>query len=125
MAAQEADGRHRQTRLGRFDVARPAYSQNVTAQPISDARGPDDPAQILRVMPVEYHAAFLADYAQALEKVRRLEQYRELPAVLRLWRLRAVTYSHPTDADRLAAAKSGDTAGDVPVADLVPGWPLA
>jgi hypothetical protein len=97
----------------------------VTAQPIFDEPGPDDPAEILRALPAGYHAAFLAEYAEALETARRPEHYRELTTVLRLWRLRAVAYSDPTYADRLAAAKAGDTTGDVPLEDLVPGWPPA
>ena len=97
----------------------------MTAQPIFDEPGPDDPAEILRALPSDYHAAFLAEYAQALETARRPERYREITTVLRLWRLRAVAYSDPTYADRLAAAKAGDTAGDVALEDLVPGWPPA
>jgi hypothetical protein len=32
----------------------------VTAQPVFGEPGPDGPAQILRVLPVDYHADFLA-----------------------------------------------------------------
>ena len=97
----------------------------MTARPIYDEPSPDDPAEIVRTLPVDYHAAFLAEYNQALETARRPEQYRELTALLRLWRLRAVAYSDPTYAGRLAAAKAGDIAGDVALEDLVPGRPPA
>jgi hypothetical protein len=95
----------------------------MTAQPISDGPGPDDPAQILRSLPAEYHAAFLSEYKQALQNARRPEQYRELTALLRFWRLRALAYSDPGYPERLAAAKAGETVGDVPLEQLVPGWP--
>jgi hypothetical protein len=97
----------------------------MTARPVFDEPGPDDPAQISRVLPAEYHEAFLAEYTQALESARRPEQYRELTALLRFWRLRAAAYSDPGYARRLAAARAGDTAGDVPLERLAPGWPPA
>jgi len=97
----------------------------VTAQPLLSEPGPDDPDEILGVLPTEYHASFLAEYTAAVESARRPEQYRALTALLRLWRLRAVAYADPGYADRLAAARAGDTAGDVPLEQLVPGWPPA
>lgn len=42
---------------------------------------------------------------------------------LRLWRLRAVAYSDPGYAGRLAAARAGRTAGDVPAEQVIAGWP--
>lgn len=97
----------------------------MTAQPAFNDPGPDDPAQILDVLPAEYHAAFLAEYVQALESARRPEHYRELTTLLRFWRLRAVAYADPGYTERLAAAKSGDSSGDVPLEQLVSGWPPA
>lgn len=97
----------------------------MTALPAHSAPGPDDPAEILHVLPPEYRAAFLAEYSEALEEARRPEQFRELTALLRFWRLRAVAYSDPGYAERLAAAKAGDTTGDVPLEHLVPRRPIA
>lgn len=88
----------------------------MPAQPIFEEPGPDDPAQILRVLAGGV-AAFLAEYRQALESALRPEQYRELTAFLRLWRLRAVAYSDPGYTERLAAAEAGDTTGDVYLLD--------
>jgi len=97
----------------------------VTAQPVYGEPGPDDPAEILRVLPPEHHASFLAEYAAALESARRPEEYRALAALLRLWRLRATAYAEPGYADRLASARAGDSHGDVPAEQLIAGWPPA
>ena len=75
----------------------------MTAHPVDD-HDPDDPVGILAVLPVGYHAQFLAEYTAAVEGARRPEQFRELQELLRLWRLRAVAYSGPGYEERLAAA---------------------
>jgi Family of unknown function (DUF6247) len=97
----------------------------VTAQPVHGEPGPDDPAEILRVLPPSYHASFLAEYTAAVESARRPEQYRSLARLLRLWRLRAAAYADPGYVERLAATRAGDTAGDIPAEDLIAGWPPA
>lgn len=97
----------------------------MTALPLQSAPGPEDPAEILHALPPAYHAAFLAEYAEAVEDARRPEQFRELTALLRFWRLRAVAYSDPGYADRLAAVKAGDITGDVPLEQLVARRPTA
>ena len=81
----------------------------VTAQPVFDAPDPSDPARILRDLPAEYHAAFLAEYAEAVEKARRPEGFAALAALLRLWRLRAAAYADPGFHERLVAVRSDDT----------------
>jgi hypothetical protein len=86
----------------------------MTAQPVFDEPGPDDPAQILRVLHEQYHAGFLADYADAVDKARRPEGYASLAALLRLWRLRAAAYADPGFNRRLVAAQTGNTSDDVP-----------
>jgi hypothetical protein len=45
----------------------------VTAHPVDD-HDPDDPVEILGVVPEGYHAQFLAEYTAAVEGVRRPEQ---------------------------------------------------
>lgn len=73
----------------------------MTAQPVDDY-DPDDPVEILRVLPGGFHGQFLAEYDAAVADARRPEQYRELHHLLRLWRLRAVAYADPGYAGRLA-----------------------
>jgi hypothetical protein len=91
----------------------------MTAQPIGHDLDPDDPAEILRVLPAEYHDHFLAEYGEALDRARRPEEYRTLTELLHLWRLRAAAYSDPGYAARLAAARAGDWAGAVPLEELI------
>ncbi|MGW5362492.1 DUF6247 family protein [Actinopolymorpha pittospori] len=97
----------------------------MTAQPVFDEPGPNDPARILRVLPADYHAAFLAEYAEAVEKARRPEGFAALAALLRLWRLRAAAYSDPGFRERLVAVRSDDTLDDVPIEQLIAEWPPA
>ncbi|MGQ0464474.1 MAG: DUF6247 family protein [Sporichthyaceae bacterium] len=91
----------------------------MTAQPIGHQPDLDDPAEILRVLPAEHHAYFLGEYREAVDRAHRPEEYRALTELLRLWRLRAVAYSDPGYAARLAAAKAGDWVGSVPLEDLI------
>jgi hypothetical protein len=94
----------------------------VTAHPVDD-HDPDDPVEILAVLPEGYHAHFLAEYTAAVEGARRPEQFRQLQELLRLWRLRAVAYSGPGYEERVAAARHGRTAGIAPAEQVIPGWP--
>lgn len=91
----------------------------VTAQPAHESE-PDDPVEIMRILPDEFHSQFRAEYAVAVEGARHPEQYRQLQGVLRLWRLRAIAYSEPGYAGRLAAAD--DHTGAVPAGQLIPEW---
>jgi len=97
----------------------------VTAQPVFEGPGPDDPAQILQVLPAEYHVRFLAEYAEAVDRARRPDEYAALAALLRLWRLRAAAYSDSGFRNRLVAVRSGNTRDDVPVEQLIAEWPPA
>jgi hypothetical protein len=85
----------------------------VTAHRVDD-HDPDDPVEILAVLPEGYHAQFLAEYTVAVEGARRPEQFRQLHELLRLWGLRAVAYSGPGYEERLAAAHHGRAAGIAP-----------
>jgi len=97
----------------------------MAAQPL-DEYGPDDPVEILRVLPGRFHGQFLAEYEAAVDGARRPEQYRRLHDLLRLWRLRAVAYSDPGYETRLAvvrdAARTGSPEGFAPIEEVVPGW---
>jgi hypothetical protein len=96
----------------------------VTAQSVPDY-DPDDPVEILRVLPNRFHEQFLADYDAAAAVARRPEHYHELHAMLRLWRLRAAAYSDPGYQARLQAVREAVQAGrrdGTPVDELVPDW---
>ncbi len=97
----------------------------MTAQPPHDY-GPDDPVEILHVLPARFHEQFLAEYEAAVEGARRPEQYRRLHDLLRLWRLRAAAYSDPGYETRLQAVRdavqTGSLEGAAPIEEVVPGW---
>lgn len=94
--------------------------EGMTAQPADDY-DPDDPVEILRVLPAQFHEHFLAEYDAAVAGARRPEQYRHLHHVLRLWRLRAAAYSDPGYEARLASAR---TSSDdwTPIEEIIPDW---
>jgi len=97
-----------------------------TAQSVDDY-DPDDPVEILRVLPGGFHEQFLAEYDAAVAGARRPEQYRELHHLLRLWRLRAEAYSDPGYAGRLAAMQEAVRSGrrdGTPTEEIVPDWAL-
>lgn len=91
----------------------------MTAQPAYQS-DPDDPVEIMRILPEEFHAQFQAEYAVAVEGARHPEQYHQLQGVLRLWRLRALAYSDTGYAGRLAAAD--DHTDAISARQLIPGW---
>jgi hypothetical protein len=64
----------------------------VTARLVDD-HDPDDPVEILSVLPEGYHAQFLAEYTAAVEGTLRPKQFRQLQELLRMWRPWAVAYS--------------------------------
>lgn len=94
----------------------------MTANPAYDP-DPDDPIEILHRLPKEYHAQFRSEYAAAVDGARRPEQFHRLQEMLRVWRLRAIAYSSPGYAGRLAAAPQGNSADVIPAGRLIPGWP--
>ena len=81
----------------------------MTAHPVDD-HDPDDPVEILGVLPEGYHSQFLAEYTAAVEGALRPEQFRQLQELLRMWRLRAV-------------ASRGGAAGAVRAEQVIPDWP--
>jgi hypothetical protein len=93
----------------------------MAAQPVYD--NPDDPVEILRLLPNEYHSQFLDDYYRALDAAQAPDQFRALQEMLRLWRLRAVAYASPGYADRLEAARIGKGGDFTPADQVVRGWP--
>jgi hypothetical protein len=99
----------------------------MSARPVHEP-DPDDPVEILRVLPARFHDQFLREYyGAAAGAARQVGGYRQLHDVLRLWRLTAVAHSDPGFAGRLAAVReavqSGSLEGATPIEDAVPGWP--
>ncbi len=98
----------------------------MSAEPVRE-HDLDDPVEILRVLPGRFREQFLAEYAAAAEAARRVEGYRALHDLLRLWRLTAAAYSEPGFEARLAdvreAVRTGSLAGSVPIEEVVPDWP--
>ena len=101
------------------------YVGSMTGRPVLDEPGPDDPTRILRVLPEQYHAGFLAEYADAVHEARRPEGCAALAALLRLWRLRAAAYADPGFHERLVAVQTGNTNDALPVEQLAAEWPPA
>jgi hypothetical protein len=96
----------------------------VTAQSAHEY-DPDDPVEILRGLPSQFHEQFLAEYDAAVANARRPEHYRELHHLLRLWRLRAVAYSDPGYEARLQAMREAVRTGrrdGTPIEEVVPDW---
>jgi hypothetical protein len=96
----------------------------VTAQS-AHVHDPDDPVEILRVLPGRFHEQFLAEYDAAVANARRPEHYHELRHLLRLWRLRAASYSDPGYEARLQAVQDAVRTGrreGTPIEDVVPDW---
>jgi hypothetical protein len=99
----------------------------VSAQPAHqyDPADPDDPVEILRVLPGKYHEQFLAEYDALVTAARRPERYHELHHLLRLWRLRAVAYSEPGYESRLQATQDAARTGrrdGTPIEEVLPDW---
>jgi hypothetical protein len=97
------------------------------AEPVHET-DPDDPVEILRILPARFHDQFLREYyAAAALAARQVGGYRQLHEVLRLWRLAAVAQSDSGFASRLAAVRdavhSGSLEGSVPIEEIVPDWP--
>ncbi len=82
----------------------------MSAQPVRE-HDPDDPVEILRVLPGRFREQFLAEYAAAAEAARRVEGYRALHDLLRLWRLTAAAYSEPSFEARLAGVREAVRTG--------------
>jgi hypothetical protein len=114
-------------------TCRAAFSHNVgalredravTAQSAAE-RDPDDPVEILRILPSQFHEQFLAEYDAAVTGARRPEHYHELHRLLRLWRLRAAAYSDPGYESRLQAMQDAvrtGRRGGTPIEEVVPDW---
>jgi Family of unknown function (DUF6247) len=102
-------------------------SIGMSAQPVHEP-DPDDPVEILRVLPERFHDQFLAGYYEAAsEAARQLGGYRQLHDLLRRWQMSAAAFSAPGFDERLQAVqeavRTGSLEGSVPIEEIVPGWP--
>ena len=95
----------------------------MSAQPVHEP-DPDDPVEILRVLPERFHAQFRAEYAEAAEAARRPEGYRTLHDLLRRWRLGAMALSDPGHESTRKAVRDAARAGErgTPIEVVVPDW---
>ncbi len=94
--------------------------RHMTAQPLDD-HDPDDPIEILRILPAAYHAQFLAEYQAAVNDACHPEHYRLLHQMLRLWRLRAAAYASPGYEAAREAARTGSGQW-ASAADVITDW---
>lgn len=82
------------------------------AAQVEGEREPDDPSEILKVLPEQYHEWFLADYRRALRAAYPAGGFLALTLMLRKWRLRAEQYADPTyrrSLDEARMAQAGNT----------------
>jgi hypothetical protein len=100
VAGDTGVGPLRPGKLGCSDPRPPAVFPLVTrvgmsAQPVHEP-DPDDPIEILHVLPERFHDQFLAEYYEAAsEAARQVDGYRQLHDLLRRWRLSAAACSAP------------------------------
>jgi hypothetical protein len=92
----------------------------MTAQPLHGAA--DDPAEILRALPEQWHEQFLSEYHSALEAAHEVWRFQQLREVLHLWHLRAVAYSNPAFEEAAQAVRENRTDEFVPADHILPGW---
>jgi Family of unknown function (DUF6247) len=117
-------GAHRCRAAFSHNVGALREDRAVTAQSAPE-RDPDDPVEILRILPSQFHEQFLAEYDAAVTGARRPEHYHELHRLLRLWRLRAAAYSDPGYESRLQAMQDAVRTGrhdGTLIEEVVPDW---
>lgn len=92
----------------------------MTAEPLN--HDGDDPGEILRVLPEEWHEQFLSEYHSALDAAHEVRRFSQLRGLLHLWRLRAVAFSDPSFESAARAARDGRAEEFVPAEQVIPGW---
>ncbi|GAB7146038.1 DUF6247 family protein [Mycobacterium riyadhense] len=79
---------------------------------------PDDPTQILALLPDRWHEQFLAEYRAGLDAAREVGQWPRLRTRLHRWRLRATAYADPGFDAAAQAARDARPEDLLPL----PGW---
>lgn len=91
----------------------------MTAEPLHHEPDPEDPVEILRILPKPWHPQFHTEYqAAATAAVHDIARWRQMRDLLHRWRLRALAYSHPEfirSAHQAAHARPEDLTP-------LPGW---
>jgi DNA invertase Pin-like site-specific DNA recombinase len=75
-------------------------------------------AEILRRLPLRWHAQFLTEYRTALDAAREVRRWQQLSDLLHRWRLRATAYADPQFEASAQAARDARPEDLTPV----PGW---
>jgi hypothetical protein len=89
----------------------------MSAQPVHEA-SPDDPAEILRILPAAWHGQFLDEYRAALDEAREVRRWPFLGELLHRWHLRALAYSDPRFEDAMRQGAAARPEDMVPVPGL-------
>ncbi|MGW6278850.1 DUF6247 family protein [Kribbella sp. NPDC055071] len=92
----------------------------MTAEPMQGS--PEDPSEILRMLPGKWHEQFLSEHRGGLDAAHEVWRFQQLRDVLHLWRLRVVAYSDPGFDDALQATREGRAEEFVPAEQAIPGW---
>lgn len=83
-------------------------AERAQAAQIEGSREPDDPFEILKVLPQQYHDEFLADYRHALRAAYPAEGFLALRRMLRQWRTRADWYADSGFQEKIASLERGE-----------------
>ena len=82
----------------------------MPAQPLEPAGSRDpgeDPAAIFDALPPSHRAEFRAEYDEALDAAHDLARFKQVQALLRQWRLRAIAYARPGYEEAVQDAHEG------------------
>ncbi|MGI8330155.1 DUF6247 family protein [Actinomadura scrupuli] len=86
----------------------------MTAEPLEPAGSRDpgeDPAAIFDALPPSRRVQFRDEYDRALDAAHDLARFKQVQALLRQWRLRAMAYSRPGYEEAVQDALHGRTDG--------------
>ena len=95
----------------------------MTPQPLEpvEPRDPgEDPAAIFDALPPSHRAQFRAEYDEALDAAHDLARFKQVQALLRQWRLRAIAYARPGYEEAVQDALEGRT--EMFTRYAPPGW---
>jgi len=67
----------------------------------------EDPAAIFDALPSSHRARFRAEYDEALDAAHDLARFKQVQALLRQWRLRAIAYARPGYEEAVQDALQG------------------
>jgi Family of unknown function (DUF6247) len=94
------------------------YYAGMTAEPVEHYEDPLDPQRILRELPGQERANFLAAYREALDGARDPAGRGNPRRVLRLWSAMVIAVNRPGFYEAQEAALTG-TGGGMPLEDYI------